>query len=442
MPFTRRQFLKTAALTAAPFILPSNALGQVAPSERLTVAVIGLGGRGMGMLGRFIQQPDVQVVAVCDVHDVHYRDRAWGVGSKCGRVAGQEVATRYYERNAKGGAKPTVDAYTDFREVCVRDDIDVIGIATPDHWHYHCLMEALARGKDIYCEKPITHTFAEGLRVCEEVAARKAIVQVGSQQRSDRLFRRAVELVQNGHLGDVERVEVGLPAGYPEPMGDTAIETPPEGLDYDFWTGPAEVLPYMRARHHRWWRGHSNYGGGNIMDWIGHHNDIAHWALGLDASGPRTVEAANFEYIDSTVYNTPHEYDIHCAYPNGVTSTLSSRLKPGTKWIGPDGWVHVDRGRLTASDERWVEDAFDPGPKKAYVSDEHTRNFLDCVKTREACIAPPETNHRSITPGYLAYLSHAFGNPIEWDETGQHVVGNDVADAMLRQNPYRAPWDV
>ena len=179
--------------------------------------------------------------------------------------------------------------FEDYRALCQREDIDAVVVATPDHWHYHQVMAALAHGKDVYCEKPVTHTFMEGKILYREVKRRKAIFQTGSQQRSTANFHRAVLLLRNGHVGRLKRVEVGLPKGYTEPGASAEISPVPSNLNYDLWSGPAPLLPYMRARHHRFWRGSTELMEGNIMDWIGHHNDIAHWGAGMDASGREAI---------------------------------------------------------------------------------------------------------------------------------------------------------
>ncbi len=214
----------------------------------------------------------------------------------------------------------------------------------------------------------------------------------------------------------------------------------PKQLDYDFWCGPAPMLPYMRARHHRWWRGHRAYGGGVLMDWIGHHNDIAHWALGIDRSGPTQVEAVDWTFPDTDVYNTPHQYTIRCEYDGGIVSTISSRNEQGLRLIGADGWVYVRRGKLEASDKRWTSEDFDPGQNKVYHSDDHVGNFLQCVRSRKACIAPAETAHRSITPGHLGYISQALGRSLKWNPQSESVEGDEAANKLLQEFVYREPW--
>ncbi len=434
----RRRFLQAgAAAMAAPTFVPASALGRdgrTSPNERITIGVVGLGSRSFNLIDELIRHADAQIVMICDVDSFHYRDRPWGEGPKYGVEPGKERI------ESKSPSSVGLTTTADFREVCAAEDVDAVVVATPDHWHALCTLEALRHGKDVYCEKPLTHTFREGQLVYREAAQKSAVFQTGSQQRSDAKFRRAVELVRNGHLGHIQRVEVGLPPGYDKPQGDAAVVEPPASLDYDFWCGPAPKLPYMRARHHRWWRGHRAYGGGVLMDWIGHHNDIAHWAIDADRSGPIRVEALEWTFPETEIYNTPHQYEIECEYAGGTTTSIGTGNRQGVKFLGDDGWVFVTRGKLEASDPNWLENGFDPGDQKVYLSNDHMRNFLDCVRTRQACIAPAETAHRSITPGHLGYVSQTVGQPLTWDPVREVIVGNDPANELLLQNRYRTPW--
>ncbi|MCB1233505.1 MAG: Gfo/Idh/MocA family oxidoreductase [Verrucomicrobiae bacterium] len=446
-PNSRRHFLKSsAAALAAPAILPASAVfgseDRPAPSERVTVALIGCGARGFANLEETLKLSDAQVVAVCDVDTFHYREYTTRKGRPLGTEPARATVEQHHAKEAESGAYRGCAAVKDYREICARDDIDAVIVATPDHWHAAITLAALESGKDVYCEKPVTHFFAEGQAVYRAVAERKAVFQTGSQQRSDGEFRQAVEIVRNGLLGKVSRVEVGLPAGYPEPMGATDAERPPEHLDYDFWTGPAPMLPYMRARNHRWWRGNRAYGGGNIMDWIGHHNDIAHWGLGRDGGGPESVEAAGWTWPKGDgIYDTPVEFEMLCDYPGGIVVSIASKNEGGTKWIGENGaWVHVNRGKLTASDPAWAAKGFVAGEWKAYASPGHHRNFLDGIKTRKPCVAPAETAHRSITPGHLGFVANATGRKLKWDAARETIVGDDAAQEMLMAMPYREGW--
>ena len=432
---TRRTSL---GLLATPLLIPELAFGaadRISPSDRITVGVVGAGSRGFNLIDEFLKQADAQIIAVCDVGSLHHRDRSRGQGPAYGRLPAKRRIDKHYQATTGG-----VSITADFREICHRDDIDAVVVATPDHWHTLCTLEALRNGKDVYCEKPITHTFHEGQLVYQEVNRQKAVFQTGSQQRSSEEFRRAVQLVRSGILGKIQRIEVGLPPGYNKPQGDTNVVTPPDHLDYDQWCGPAPKLPYMRARHHRWWRGHRAFGGGVLMDWIGHHNDIAHWAMGVDNSGPTNVEAVDWTFPETNVYDTPHQYEIRCEYESGIQTSISSNNLLGTNFIGENGWVHVTRGRLTASDKRWTDTNFPIEEAGIYLSENHARNFLDCIKSRKTCIAPAETGHRSITPGHLGYVSNTLGRPIRWDPGTETVAGDEEANMLLQTHHYRKPW--
>ena len=431
---TRRSFLKTAsAAIAAPTILPSSVFGnadRAAPSNRVVIGAIGVGGRGTSVMNSFLQQKDTQVVAVCDVDRLHHRDKLEG------RAYGAEPAKAMIDN--KYGSSDCA-TYEHYLGLIAREDIDAVIVATPDHWHALNALAALKAGKDVYCEKPVTHLFREGQLLYREVAKRKAIFQTGSQQRSTANFHHAVELVQNGNLGKVTEVQVGLPQGHAEEVGIAGPAEAPETLNYDLWCGPSEKIPYHFGRVHRNWRWRLEYGGGQIMDWIGHHNDIAHWGLELDKTGPKSVEAFDWTWPITNLYNTPVDYTVRSEYEGDVAITMSTRNEMGTKWIGDNGWVYVNRGKLDASNKEWLSKEFDRGPRRAYLSNDHTRNFIDGVKTRTECICPAETAHRSITPGHLAYLSARTGRKIEWDPKRERVIDDRDAARLLTVN-YRAPW--
>lgn len=420
----------------------TSAAATVAPSEQITLGVIGLGSRGFNLIDDFLKLPSCRIVAVCDVDRLHYRDRLWGKGKAYGREPARQLIDGAYARSKSGTPQRGLQVVGDYREVISRDDIDAVVVATPDHWHARCTMDAIRAGKDVYCEKPVTHLFGEGLAIVAEVSKQKAVFQTGSQQRSDPLFHRVVELTQNSVLGKVHTIEVGLPEGYGEPMGSTDVVEPRDDLDYEQWCGPAPRLPLMQARHHRWWRGHSAYGGGVLMDWIGHHNDIAQWAIGQHLGGPTQVEAIEWMLPQTDVYDTPQHYTIRCEYDDGIQSTISSRHALGLKIIGSEGWVYARRGKIEASDGRWLADDFVPGRIRIPAEQNHAANFLHNVRSRGECIAPAEVAHRSITPGHLARISAQLHKPLVWDPVAQQVTDDSAADQMLRKVTYRDPWQV
>lgn len=438
---SRRSFV-TSTVVASTAAAAGDSFAAIAPSNQITVGVIGCGSRGTNLIDSFKVLPDCRIVAICDVDDFHYRDQDWGKGPTFGRRPAAERINKAYASAKSGTPAKGLQVYSDYRDITGREDIDAVIVATPDHWHARCTFDALRAGKDVYCEKPVTHLFSEGRTIVTEVANRKAVFQTGSQQRSDPLFHRVVELAGNGVLGKIEKVEVGLPPGYGAPMGSTDVVKPREDLDYDFWCGPSPVLPLMQARHHRWWRGHRAYGGGVLMDWIGHHNDIAHWAIGKHRSGPVSVEAIDWTFPETKVYDTPEQYTIRCEYEEGITSTISSKHPVGLKIIGSEGWVYAKRGKADASDKRWLAKSFQSGSFQTKKPASHAADFLNCIKSREECIAPAEIAHRSITPGHLGYVSYALGRPLSWDAERQKVTGDTEANTLLNTVRYRTPWQV
>lgn len=423
---------------AAPMVLTGRAFGRPAAGERVTMGIIGCGDMGTANLNGFLDLPDVQVVAVCDV-DAKYPSGRQNV--MWGREPAQARVEQKYAEQTKSGEYKGCAVYKDFRELCARKDIDAVVVATPDHWHALCGLEALKSGKDVYGEKPITHLFAEGKLLAETVKKRERIFQTGSQQRSEGNFHRGAELVRNGVIGRLKHVEVGLPEGHKNAPGDAKEAPVPDHLDYDFWCGPSEKLPFIWWRTKWNWRWHLSYGGGQMMDWIGHNNDIAHWGMDMDESGPVEVQACGFAYPkDRSVINAAYDYMIFSRYPNGVTVTMSNKHTRGCKWIGEDGWIFVQRGKIEASKPEILKTELKPDAVQIYKSPGHRRNFIDGVKTRKPCIAAAEIAHRSATPGHLGLISEALGGrKIKWDPEKQQPIGDPEVEKLLQVH-YRAPW--
>jgi len=431
--FSRRQFLATTALAvAAPTIITSCATAdkkRPSASERITLGMIGCGWQGGSNLNGFLNHKDCQVVAVCDVDKNHLQD------------AIQTVNGRYQNQDCKG--------YHDYRELLARKDIDAVMIATPDHWHELVAVEAARQGKDIYGEKPLGRTIAEQQAMVKAVHQNKRIWQTGSWQRSEKHFHYAAEIVRNGLIGKIKRVEVGLPSGhndFAKTKDKTAITEPPPELDYEFWSGPSEKLPYIEARIHKNWRWNYNTGGGQLLDWIGHHCDIAHWGMDCDNSGPLEISGEGEFPPHDAVWNTCTKYRLTAKYPNDIEMVIAGGhkdIKGGTKWIGTDGWVWVSRGNaFEASKAEWEEARRLPEELrkvKLYESTDHFRNFLDCVKSRQPTITPVEVAHHSAVPGHLGLIAMLTGRTIKWDAKKEVIVG-DAAASKLLTRPYRAPW--
>ena len=421
---TRRQILKAAAGAAltGPLIVPARVLGREgnpAPSDRLTMGCIGTGSMGQSNIGGFLGMDDVRIIAVCDIDEHHMEN---------GR---NQVNSHYDDEDCA--------TYTDFRDLLARDDIDTVLIATTDHWHALTGLAAVRAGRDVYCEKPLTQTHEEGVALVEAVRQHGVVWQTGSQQRSENNFRRGVELVRNGVIGRLEHVEVGLPTGSEGPTHSP--EDPPDHVDYDFYCGPAEKIPFDPQRFHWDWRWHLNFGGGQLMDWINHHHDIAHWGMDMDSSGPLEVEATGEFPPEDSAYNAAIHYNVDCLYPNGVTVNISDGNPMGARFEGSDGWVHVNRGQFEASEDEWTSDDFDAGPIQVYRSNNHRRNFIDCVKSRQPTICPPEVSHRACTPGWLGYASMFTGRKIKWDPAREQIIDDDEAAEYLKFEP-RGDWSL
>ena len=430
--FTRRQFLATTgAALVLPTIIPGSALGldgQPAPSNRITLGVVGWGMQGPSNTKALLDLQDCQVVAACDLDKDH-------LNSAVGTINGH-----YQNQDCK--------AYHDYRELMARTDIDAVMIAVPDHWHELVAVEALKNKKDVYGEKPLAKTIAEQQAIVKAVQKHKRIWQTGSWQRSVANFHKGAEIVRNGLIGKITHVEVGLPSGHTDfaktKQFMTVSEPPPE-LDYETWIGPSRMEPYIKGRVHMNWRWNYNIGGGQLLDWIGHHCDIAHWGMDCDSSGPLEIEGHGDFPDKDAVWNTCTKYRIELKYPNDITMTIAGGhpdIKGGTKWIGTDGWVHVDRGVFEGSKPEWNDYKVLPEELrkvKLYKSTNHQRNFIDCVKSRQPTITPAETAHHSAIPGHLGLISMIVGRKLNWDAKREHIL-NDADATKLLSRAYRAPW--
>ena len=430
--FTRRQFIaSTAAAIAAPTFMPASALGQAgrpAPSERITVGIIGWGMMGPGNTNGLMAEKDCQVVAACDL-DTRPLKRAVDTINK-----------KYGNQDCK--------VYHDYREMMSRPEIDAVMLAIPDHWHALTSIEAANNKKHIYGEKPLARTIHEQQAIVRAVQKNRVIWQTGSWQRSRDNFHKAAEIVRNGMIGKVTRVEIGLPAGHVDfnkTGSKKSPSKPPQEVDYNMWVGPAEMMPYIEGCFHMNWRWNYNYGAGQLIDWAGHHGDIAHWGLDFDNVGPTEVEGTGEFPPKDAVWNTATKYRVNLKYPKDITMVIAgghSDIRGGTKWIGTDGWVWCDRGGFDGSNpewKNWKELPADVRKVKLYESRNHYRNFLDCVKSGKPTITPVEVAHNSLVPSHLGLISMMVGRKIKWDHKSGKIVGDAEASKLLTRE-YRAPW--
>jgi len=436
---TRRGFLKGAAALAAGglYVIPAASLGaegRPLPSNRIGMGGIGLGGQGSGDMGAFLSNPEVQFLAVCDV-DTKRRE-----------AAQKKVAAKYGE---KGAEPSTVCAgYNDFREVVARKDIDAILIATPDHWHALTTIAAVKAGKDVYCEKPMSLTIAEGRAMSDAVRLYGRVFQCGSQQRSGREFRQACELVRNGRIGKLKAIEVGLPGNNKACGATWSPEPVPDGFDYDLWLGQAPWEPYIELRCHYTFRFVLDYSGGQVTNFGAHDLDIAQWGNGTDDTGP--VEVVGSGVFPTTgLFTTATHVDFTCTYASGVTlrCTTSAGTKiggeegvgSGVRFIGTDGWVHVRRGKLDANPKSILQQPIGPGDLRLYESRGHQANFIECCKTRGVTAAPVEIGHRSATICHLGNIAMLLNRKLHWDPAKEQFIGDEDANRMISR-PMRSPW--
>ena len=424
MSISRRTFLKTSA-ALAPAIVPASALGspsRAQPSERITVAMIGCGKMAKDYhIPQLLAQPDVQLMAVCEV-DRTRREHAQ-----------QRVEAKYSsaKRTFKG-----CDAIVDFREIIVRDDIDAVCISTPDHWHAIPIIAACKAGKDVYCEKPLTLTIEEARRCI--VAARKndRVVQTGSQQRSNVFgkFREAVEFIRSGRLGKIHRVTVGV--GDPSVSCDLPEEPIEPDLAWDMWLGQAPLRPYNsvlspRGVHNHFpaWRNYREYSGGGHTDMGAHHYDIAQWALDMDQSGPVEIIPPD----DPTA-----KRGVRYIYSNGVE--MEHGGPGGCTFHGENGTMRIDRGKLESTSTEIVDQPLADDEVHLPKSPGHHRNWIDCIKDRTAPVAEVEKGARTVTIIHLGNLAYLHHKRLKWDPHKWEFA--DEADNHLMDRERRDPWQL
>jgi myo-inositol 2-dehydrogenase / D-chiro-inositol 1-dehydrogenase len=399
------------------------------PNDRPGVLLVGCG--GMGTHDATLAARIGNIVAVCDVDESH-RDK---VGDQL---------------KAEG-------RYSDFRKAMEHKGVDVVINGTPDHWHTLVNIHALRSGKDVYSEKPLTLTIAEGQKLVEVARQTQRILQTGSQQRSDARFRLACELVRNGRLGKLTSVETIIPSGlHGGPFKTSPV---PAELDWDFWQGQTPFVDYVKERCHFSFRYWYDYSGGTMTDWGAHHNDIALWGLGLERSGPVTAEGKPLVDPIPGGFTAPSEYDVHYTYANGVThhchstplngptgATTQRRPMPGERgngvvFTGSDGWIFVTRGKIEASDPALLKQELPAGAERLYASNNHMQNFFECVKSRKPAICEPEIGHRSVSVCHLGVIAIRLGRKLQWDPEKEQFTNDAEANKMVSRE-MRKPWSL
>jgi predicted dehydrogenase len=418
---TRRTFLKSTAAVALPYLVSSSALGaggRPAPSERIVMGAIGVGGQGTRHIGGgiwvqgggFLSKPQVQFVAVCDVNQ-HNRAHA------------RDIINKHY-------GNTDCAEYNDFREFAARQDIDATLVTTPDHWHVPASMAAVKSGKDVYCEKPLSLTITQARAIADTVKRYGRIFQTGTQQRSWREFRFTCELVRNGYIGRVKSITVNV-GGPPDWWCDAPGEPQPDWLDWNMWLGPAPWRPYTSKIAPHGWMAYRDYSGGGMTNWGAHMFDTAQWGMGMDESGPVEIIPPDGKDYKVLTYK----------YANGTIMTRDkiSKNVPGVRFTGTEGWIEVSRQHLIASPESLLRQKLRPNEIHLYESTNHQDNFLDCIRTRKRPASDAEVGCRSITVCHLGNIAYWLGRPLHWDPKKERFINDPQANRM-RSRTMRAPW--
>ncbi|MDX1285584.1 MAG: Gfo/Idh/MocA family oxidoreductase, partial [Draconibacterium sp.] len=443
----RRRFIEQAGAVAtglivAPMIIPASCVGkggQTAPSDRINLAFIGAGNQATNDVMDFLKDDRVQVTLICDPN---VRSEGYWDGRVAGREYIRDLVNGFYTKKYEKKYRACKDV-EDFREVISRKDIDAVEIATPDHWHAIPVLMAAAAKKDIYCQKPLSLTITEGRAMSDTVKHHGVVFQTGSQQRSNQNFHRVCELVVNGRIGELKKVICGLPSGTPD-FGRkahlTEIEPVPDGFNYDLWLGPAPEVPYRPCASHVNFRWVLDYSGGQLTDWGGHHPDIAQWGMQTQNSGPVKIKNPKSKWSDHPIYNTATEFYFEALYENGVELIITTEAKGGVTFVGAEGKAWANRGNHSIEPDSLKDDVIGPNEIHLYKSENHFRNFIDCVISREEPIAPVEVAHRSITIAHLGNISMMLDKDLDWDPVLEKITNIPEANKMLSRS-MREPWD-
>jgi hypothetical protein len=433
-PFTRRRFLKvTGAAVAAPVVVPAAALGKdghAAPSARITLGMIGSGNRAGQLAALLLGMADAQIIATCDP-----------VRQK--RQALKAVAEKAYaDRLADGSFRGCAD-YNDFRDLLGRADVDAVFITSPENWHaLHGIAAARAK-KDIYVEKAMTRTVAEGQALVKAVRENQRVAQVGQQQRSDSYFRVAVELAQRGELGKLHTIKVGNPGNRAGP--EVRPQPVPEGTDYDLWLGPAPLAPYQPERLiNLVWMSTYDYVIGYEAGWGCHNADIAQWGNNADGTGPVEVESRRSVFPTSGICNCPLSWHSEMLYANGVRMIFASEdeIPMGIRFEGSEARVYVNRGRIEAGPVSFKSVLRSKlPPVRGDAETAHLRNFLECVKSRQDPRVPVEIGHRTNIVCHLSAIASRLRRKLHWNPEKEQFIGDDEANKMLSRD-MRPPWHV
>ncbi len=459
---SRRRFLKTSLMgttgaVVLPNLIPRTYLfgAELPPSRRIQVAQIGCGRMGSGDMASTMKHDLCRMVAVCDLDSR--------------RLANAKAKVEAFYMG-KGEKAVDVKAYRDYHELLARPDVDAVIVSTPDHWHALVALEAVLAGKDAYVQKPLTYDIAEAIALRTAVRAKQRIVQTGSQQRSEKpylSFRIASQAARNGRLGQLKTIRMGLARD--RPLGRAPQPEPvPANLDFETWLGPAPQQPYMEDRVHPQaslgrpgWITTEDFGLGMITNWGAHHIDIAHWGMGMELSGPTTIQASA-EFMTGDVWTVHRTYHVELVYPNGVTVILDDQNPNGIRFEGTEGWVYCARGAervtdsdplapderdsrhrsLDASDQKILTAKPGPNDKLWPPSSDHYLNWLEAIASRKDPIAPVDQSARSLEACAAAWIAMKLKRKLTWNPEKEEFEGDAEANAMRARKPRSAQFDI
>jgi predicted dehydrogenase len=437
---TRRSFLRRAVGATAggallsPTIVPSSLFGATAPSNRVTVGMIGMGRQAYySNVKSFLSFPDVQVVAVCDVD-------AWRLENA------RKAVEDYYGKNRSSGTFKGCAVFRDFRDLLARADVDAVMVSTPDHWHVPISIAAAKAGKDISCEKPVTLCVEEGRILSDTVRRYHRVFRMDSEFRSLACFQRTCELVLNGRIGKVHTIRTGVPAG--DVTGPVEPTMPvPEELDYEMWLGPAPAAPYTVNRVHDphkydrpGWMRVRDYCEGMITNWGAHLNDIAQWGNGTERTGPVEVEGIG-KYPRDGLWEVLLGFEVRYKYANGVQFFYNTS-RPYVRFEGSEGWIEADYNKrtVTAQPQSVLDSPLKSDEIHLPLKDEK-RDFIDAVKTRGPTLADAEVAQRTTSLCQIGHIAIQVGHKLHWDPQAERFTNDDAANRLLGR-PMRSPWSL
>lgn len=418
-----------------PEIVPAGVLKKTVPSDRINIGLIGCGRIAREHnLPEILRYDDARLIAVSDVDSRRLND-------------GRQMIENYYRGKSGNSYNAGIKMYEDYRELLLNPEIDAVLICTPDHWHAQPAIEAARAKKDIYLQKPLTLTVAEG-RLLSDIVKRQGVVfQTGAQCRSsDPQYRRAAELVRNGRIGRIHTVRIGLPG---DPPGPEAPEMPvPKNLNYDMWLGSTPEVFYTETRVHPQndysrpgWLRCEQFGAGMITGWGSHLFDYSAWGMDTEVTGPVSITAVA-EFPRSGLWNVHGDFMVKAEYKNGINMFVSGGYPPGIKYEGEDGWIFVSHAhtiKLDASDRGILDSEISANEIHLYNSDNHHGNWLECIKSRKETISPVEVGHRSCTVCLISHIAMKVPGLLYWDPETERFSNSDFANSMLKR-PQRYPY--